>query len=218
MHHHGSVTSLAGAVALLALLAAVVACLVLALLRRQWRWALLGGVAAATFFQLAHFGEHLAQAGYWTAHTDQAPWMTPWAAELARSFGRLAPGTATFGMEALHLVGNAIFLTGAVAIYVAVARYGPPSSQRPARAGVVVQSVHVLEHVALTVSVLAGSRARGISTGFGLLDPGPGLWTYRVWWHLTINAVATTLLAVALIRWRRSVTVPAATTHSAFAT
>ena len=217
MHHHGSVTSLGGAVALLALLAAVVACLALALLRRQWRWVLVAGVAAGALFQLAHFGEHLAQAGYWSTHADEAPWMTPWAAELARSFGRLAPGTATFGMEALHLVGNAIFFTGAVAIYVAVARYGPPSSQRPARAGVAVQSVHVLEHVALTVSVLVGSRARGISTGFGLLDPGPGLWTYRVWWHLTINAAATTLLAIALIRWRRA-TANAVTTHPAYAT
>jgi hypothetical protein len=214
MHDHGSVTPLAGAVGLLALFAAVVACLALALLRRQWRWALGAGASAAALFQLAHFSEHLTQAGYWTAHTDEAPWMTPWAATLARSFARFAPGTPGFGMEALHLVGNAIFLTGAVAIYVAVARYGPPSSQRPARAGVAVQSVHVLEHVALTVSVLVGSRPRGISTGFGLLDPGPGLWTYRVWWHLTINAIATAMLAVALIRWRRD-TAPSTNVHPA---
>ena len=204
MHHDVSDTSLAGAVALVALLAAVVVCLALGLVRRQWRWPLLAGVVAGALFQLGHFGEHVTQAGYWAAHTDEAPWMTPWASALARSFGRLAPGTAGFGMEALHLVGNAIFLTGAVAIYVAVLRDGPPSSQRPARAGVAVQSVHVLEHVALTVSVLVGSRPRGISTGFGLLDPGPGLWTYRVWWHLSINAVATALLAVAVVRWRRS--------------
>jgi hypothetical protein len=183
----------------------------------DWRWALGAGVVAGALFQLGHFGEHVAQAGYWAAHSDEAPWMTPWASALARSFGRLAPGTATFGMEALHLVGNAIVLTGAVAIYVAVVRYGPTSSQRPARAGVAVQSVHVLEHLALTVSVLVDSRPRGISTGFGLLDPGPALWTYRVGWHPSINAVATALLAVAIIRWRRS-TAPTPITHPAYVT
>jgi hypothetical protein len=114
-------------------------------------------------------------------------------------------------MEALHLVGNSIFLAGAVAILFLVVRSGPVGSHRPARAGVAVQSAHVLEHVALTVSVVVGSRPRGLSTLFGALDPGPGLWTYRIWWHLTVNAIATALLATALIRWRRG-TAPIITT------
>jgi hypothetical protein len=37
---------------------------------------------------------------------------------------------------------------------------------------------------------------------FGTLDPGPGRWTYRVWWHLVINAFAMTLLALAVARRR----------------
>jgi hypothetical protein len=214
--HHGNASSPVGAVAIIALLALVVGFLLVGLVRRQWRWPLLAGVAAGAVFQLGHFGEHVAQAGYWAGHTEEAPWMTPWASALARSVGGLVPGTPTFGMEALHLVGNAIFLTGVVAIYVAVLRDGSAFSQRPARAGVAVQSVHVLEHVALTLSVLVGGRARGISTGFGLLVPGPGLWTYRVWWHLTINAIATALLAAAVVRSRRG-TAPDASMNPAYA-
>lgn len=202
---------------LLVLLAVVATCLAGGLGRSRWRGALLAGAIVGGVFQLGHFGEHVAQAGYWTAHTDGAPWMTPWANALATSFGSLAPGTPGFGMEALHLVGNSIFLVGAVAILVRVLRYGPVSSQRPARAGVAVQSAHVLEHVALTVSVLVGSRPRGLSTLFGALDPGPGLWTYRIWWHLAVNAIATALLATAVVRWRRGTAPVIATTPRAFA-
>lgn len=203
MDQHVSQASTLGAVTLVVVLAVVVAGLGFGLGDRRWRWALLAGAVGGGVFQVGHFGEHVAQAGYWTMHTDAAPWMTPWAKHLADSFGRVAPGTPSFGMEALHLVGNAIFLAGAVAIATAVVRDGPSGSHRPARIGVVVQTVHVIEHVALTVSVLVGSRARGVSTLFGMLDAGPGLWTYRVWWHLTINAVATVLLGIAVVRWRR---------------
>jgi hypothetical protein len=217
MHQHLAQTSAAGAIALLALLATVLAGLTLGLRCRPWRWALIAGAVGGGVFQLGHFAEHVAQVGYWALHTDKAPWMTPWASALADSFGRLAPGTSGFGMEALHLVGNAIFLAGAVAILTWVVRNGPVSSHRPARAGVAVQSVHVVEHVALTVSVIVGSRPRGLSTLFGTLDPGPGLWTYRVWWHLTVNAVATTLLAVALARAHRRHTARAARPSPALA-
>jgi hypothetical protein len=79
--------------------------------------------------------------------------------------------------------------------------------------GGVFQLGHFGEHVALTVSVVVGSRARGLSTLFGTLDPGPGLWTYRIWWHLTVNAIATALLATAVIRWRRG-SAPVMTTAS----
>ncbi len=215
--HHTSHASTLGAGALIVLLVVVASFLIGGLGWTRWRWALLACAIGGGLFQLGHFGEHVAQAGYWTAHTDGAPWMTPWANALAESFGSLAPGTPGFGMEALHLVGNSIFLVGAIAILVIVNRSGPASSQRSARAGVAVQSAHVLEHVALTVSVVVGSRPRGLSTLFGALDPGPGLWTYRIWWHLTVNAIATALLATAVIRWRRG-TVPVMTTaHRAFA-
>jgi hypothetical protein len=201
--HHGTGSSIVAATTLVALLVLVGACLMLGLRRRGWRRVLLLGAGIGVAFQVAHFAEHVAQAGYWAWHSSEAPWMTPWAGALARSFGSLAPGTPSFGMEAMHLVGNAIFLAGALATVTALTRFGPASSRRPARTAVWVQSVHVLEHVALTVSVVLTGRAIGMSTGFGALDPGPSLWTYRVWWHLTINALATALLVVAISRWRR---------------
>jgi hypothetical protein len=204
MHDHTSNPSLAGAVALLILAGLVAAGLAVGLARRRWAVALLAAAIGGGVFQLGHFAEHLAQASYWVTHRDDAPWMTPWASSLAHSFGRLASGTPSFGMEALHLVGNLIFLIGAFPILCIVNRRGRTDVQRPARMGVAVQTVHVLEHVALTATVLAGGPARGLSTGFGLFDPGPGLWTYRVWWHLTINAIGTVALAAALLRWRRS--------------
>jgi hypothetical protein len=202
MHDHLTRASLAGAIALTSLAVAVLTALAIGLLTRRRSWALLAAATAGGAFQLSHFSEHLAQAGYWITHSDEAPWMTPWAAALADSFGRLASGTPSFGMEALHLVGNTIFLAAAVAI-LAVVRRAPTDSRRPARIGVVAQAVHVAEHVSLTVSVLMTRRALGFSTLFGTLDPGPRLWSYRVWWHLSINAIATTLAAIALIRWRR---------------
>ena len=187
MPDHITHQSLAGAVALLVLLGLVVTALAAGLTRRRWPLALVAAAIGGGVFQLGHFAEHVAQAGYWLAHRSDAPWMTPWASSLASSFGRLATGTPGFGMEALHLTGNMIFFGGATAIAVVISRGGRPDARRPARLGVAVQGLHVLEHVALTATVLAGGPARGLSTLFGTLDPGPGLWTYRVWWHLTIN-------------------------------
>jgi hypothetical protein len=202
MHHHTAHASTAGAIALVALLGVVAACLAVGVGRR-WAVILAVGAGAGALFQLGHFAEHVAQAGYWVAHRGDAPWMTPWANALADSFQRIAPGAPGFGMEALHLVGNTIFLAGAVAILAVVTRDAPVQSHRPARLGVWVQTAHVVEHVALTVSVLLAERAIGVSTLFGGLDPGPWLWTYRIWWHLAINATATLLLVTATIRWRR---------------
>lgn len=201
MNHDAANPSILGATVLVCLLTAVGG---LALSSRHG--GLRGLLAAAVIgiaFQVGHFTEHAAQAGYWVAHRAQAPWMTPWAHALADSFGALAPGTPGFGMEALHLVGNAIFLAGAVAALATLARVGPSRATTLARRAVLVQAIHVAEHVALTTSVVAGRRPIGLSTLFGTVDPGPTLWTYRVWWHFTINAVATTFVLLAAVEWRR---------------
>jgi hypothetical protein len=70
--------------------------------------------------------------------------------------------------------------------------------------GVWMQGIHGLEHVALTLSVALGAKqAIGLSTWFGLLQPGPGLWTYRIWWHAIANLVGSAIFAVALYHaWR----------------
>lgn len=204
MHDHDSAASALAAATLIALLVAVGVLLGLGLRRQGWRGLLFDGACIGTVFQLGHFAEHVAQAGYWARHPSEAPWMTPWAGALAESFSALAPATPGFGMEAMHLVGNAIFLSGAAAVLAVLSRIGSTSSKRLARSGVVVQTVHVAEHVALTVSVALSGRAIGVSTMFGALDPGRVLWTYRVWWHLTINAMATTMLLLAIARRSRA--------------
>jgi hypothetical protein len=202
MPHDHYNDSILAATVLTALLVGVAACLALGVRRKGWGGVLLAGAVGGGLFQIGHFAEHVAQVGYWSTHRDQAPWMTPWANALARSFQAMASDTAGFGMEALHLVGNLIFLAGAAAILAVLARSGVNDGRRLARAGVGVQAVHVAEHIALTTSVVLVGRPVGVSTLFGTLDPDPGLWTYRVWWHLVVNAIGTALLALAVARRR----------------
>ncbi|MGH9137829.1 MAG: DUF6008 family protein, partial [Acidimicrobiales bacterium] len=97
------------------LLVAVTGCLAIGLgAPVQRRTVLLAAAFAGGAFQLAHLAEHTAQAGYWIGHTDAPPWMTPWADVLMARLQSVAPGTPGFGLESLHLVGNAIFLAAAV--------------------------------------------------------------------------------------------------------
>ncbi|MGR6975185.1 DUF6008 family protein [Streptomyces cynarae] len=161
--------------------------------------------------QVGHFQEHVAQVGYWVAHPYSPAWMTPWATGLARGMGQVDPTKPSLGMEILHLTGNFIFLAGLVGIAQITRRAaGDLRSRKWARMGVWMQTIHGLEHVVLTLSVALGaSRAIGLSTWFGLIEPGPALVTYRVWWHFVANLIGTAILAVALYHlWkeRRAVT------------
>jgi hypothetical protein len=59
--------------------------------------------------------------------------------------------------------------------------------------------IHGLEHLSLTLSVAFGAKqAIGLPTWFGLLDPGPGLRTYRIWWHLIANVIGSVIFGAAL--------------------
>ncbi len=159
-----------------------------------------GLVGLGVIGQFGHFQEHVAQAGYWIAHPNSPAWMTPWANSLARGMGQVDMTKPSLGMEILHLTGNFIFLAGLVGIVQITRRVtGPLMSRKWARMGVWMQGLHGLEHVVLTVSVALGaSRAIGLSTWFGAIDPGPALVTYRVWWHFVANLVGTAILAVSL--------------------
>ncbi|MER7481324.1 DUF6008 family protein [Streptomyces sp. NPDC126510] len=150
--------------------------------------------------QIGHFQEHVAQAGYWVANPYAPAWMTPWANSLARGMGQVDPARPALGMEILHLTGNFIFLAGLVGIVQITRRAaGDLRSRKWARMGVWMQGIHGVEHIVLTVSVALGAaRAIGLSTWFGVIDPGPALVTYRVWWHFVANLVGTAILAVAL--------------------
>ena len=172
--------------------------------------------------QLGHFQEHVAQAGYWIGHPNSPAWMTPWGNGLAQGYGQIAPSKPTLGMEILHLVGNFIFLAGLVGIALFTRRALHTKARKYAKMGVWMQGIHGLEHVALTVSVALGAKqAIGLSTWFGTLDPGPGLWTYRIWWHFIANVIGTTIMVIALYhlwRERRQVREPFGLSHPDTAT
>jgi len=200
----------AGAVALLLWAIAMwVAAGVLALANRgpARPWVHQGCVAVivlGVLGQIGHVQEHFAQAAYWLGHPNSPPWMTPWGDALAMGFGQVAPGRPTLGMEILHLTGNFVFLAGLAGVMVITRRAAPTKARRWARMGVWMQGLHGVEHLALTLSVALGAKqAIGLSTWFGLLQPGPGLWTYRVWWHFAANVGGSAVFVIALCHlWR----------------
>ena len=164
----------------------------------------LGVIIIGVVGQIGHLQEHVAQVGYWLGHPNAPAWMTPWGTGLAKGYGQIDPGRPTLGMEILHLIGNFIFLAGLAAIMVITRRARSTRARRWGRMGVWMQGIHGLEHLSLTLSVWAGAaRAIGLSTWFGQIQPGPGLTTYRVWWHFTANIMGSYIFAVALYcLWR----------------
>lgn len=162
------------------------------ILRRERGKAVLLAIAAgALAFQVVHALEHALQAGYWIAHPTSPAWLTPWAEAGRDVLARISDGKPSTGAELLHLVGNAIFLIGLVAL--AAPRVHTPGLARPAlRRSVIIQSAHVLEHLALTLSAVLGSAPVGVTTLFAMLAPTSTVGvTTRVWSHFLINAVAT---------------------------
>lgn len=156
--------------------------------------------------QIGHLQEHVAQAGYWLAHPNSPAWMTPWGTGLARGFGQVDSSKPTLGMEILHLTGNFIFLAGLAAVMVITRRAQDTRARRWGRMGVWMQGIHGLEHLSLTLSVWFGAkRAIGLSTWFGLIGPGPGLTTYRIWWHFLANVIGSVIFALALWHLRHEI-------------
>ncbi|WP_280432459.1 DUF6008 family protein [Nocardia brasiliensis] len=218
MHHGAGATGweIAGAIAMLAWMVvmwAAVAVLIVAMRRgvRPWMYrASLGVIGLGVLAQIGHFQEHVLQVGYWLGHPNSPAWMTPWGTGLANGFGQVDTSKPTLGMEILHLAGNFQFLAGLVGVALITHRALESKARKWGRMGVLMQGIHGLEHIALTVSVALGAKAIGLSTWFGLLDPGPGLWTYRVWWHFAANVVGTTIFVLALIHlWRERATIEA---------
>jgi hypothetical protein len=163
-----------------------------------------GVIGLGVIGQLGHIQEHIAQTGYWVLHPDQKPWMTAWGTGLANGFGQIDPSKPSLGMEALHFTGNLIFLAGIVGVAQITRRALGTKTRKWAKMGVWMQGVHGIEHGVLTLSVAMGaSQAIGLSTWFGLLEPGPGLWTYRIWWHMLANLIGTVIFGIALYHlWR----------------
>ena len=167
---------------------------------RPWVYpATMGLIVLGVIGQIGHAQEHFAQVAYWALRPTQQPGMTPWGTGLAKGFEQADPGKATFGMEFLHLTGNFIFLAGLAGVLVITRRTVGSKAGRWGKMGVWMQGIHGLEHLTLTLSVVLGApRAIGLSTWFGLLAPGPALWTYRVWWHFIANVIGSMIFAVAV--------------------
>lgn len=153
------------------------------------------GIAMVTIvIQIVHFGEHVAQFGYWMKHPDELPWMSSWAMDLVHAIARWTNGTMAEGMEIMHLAGNLIFLVGIFAAFVAARRYNSETATPWIRRSMMFEGMHLIEHVVLTVTVLRYGTAHGASTIFGLLTPGTTLaGGFRVWFHFIFNLVATYL-------------------------
>ena len=169
---------------------------------------LLALMSAALIVQSIHMSEHIAQMAMWIRYPGRPPWMSDWAAGISRWLGgvrldRNAESSLAMarGMEYLHLIGNLVFLIGVILLW----HHTKPNTQGRARrwagATVAVQGLHVIEHIALTITILTTGQAVGFSTTFGALD-GTRLSTYRVWWHGSINLAATALCVVALASLR----------------
>lgn len=173
--------------------------------RRPWLYKASGAVIVIGLIgQIGHLQEHVAQVGYWLAHPNDPAWMTPWGTGLANGYGVVDTSKPTLGMEILHLIGNFIFLAGLAAVMVITRHARRTESRRWGRMGVWMQGLHGLEHLVLTLSVWFGAeRAIGLSTWFGLVQPGLGLSTYRVWWHFVANIMGSYIFGKALIAlWR----------------
>lgn len=154
---------------------------------------------AALAFQAVHFIEHVAQLGYWIAHPFEAPWLTPWAVQ-----GRAVlavDGQLDLGNELLHLLGNLVFLGGLFAMVAYLQRMGE-SVIASLRIAVAAQTLHVLEHLALTATSAVVGTAIGLSTFLGLVE-GPVMTSYRVWFHFLINLLATYYAIRASLEIRR---------------
>ena len=145
---------------------------------------LIGGLA----FQLLHFSEHAIQLGHWFLQPRERPWLSTGGTLLRDQLAINNAGVAVRN-ELLHLVGNLFFLSAVVAIVFLADRAGT-ASDRLAHRALVVQGVHFLEHLLLTVTVVATGIPYGASTFFGLVE-GAGATSLRVWMHFLLNLGAT---------------------------
>ena len=174
---------------------------------------LLAAATAVAAFQAGHMFEHIAP---FIGIHGADEFMTPWGEALAAGYARLDVHNPYAGMEILHLVGNAIFLVGVVALVALTSRLAPGGpAHHSARWCLWIQGAHVVEHVLLTSTVLIGGKALGLSSFFVPLDSDSAMWIYRLWWHFVVNLVATILMGRAMYEVWRSLDLDAAVRRTA---
>ena len=161
-------------------------------------------VGGSLIFQSFHTLEHLVQLSRWFSSPYSPPYMSPIAktasSQLESSFASISNiiGVPSLGMELLHLVGNAIFLTGGVVLF-----FSPVFAKvrKYSLYALLFEGAHMIEHSILTISALSGNGAWGASTQFNLLA-GSQLTTHRIWWHGAMNLVALLTFALALTKYK----------------
>jgi hypothetical protein len=167
--------------------------------RAQQRRAVIATVAVAGLgFQAVHALEHLVQVGAWVLSPGRTPFLTPWA--IAGRDVLAVGGDTAVGEELLHLSGNLVFLAGLAAL-AALAGRSAVDRDRNLRNALAIQGLHVFEHAALTVTAALVGSSSGVTTLFGLLRPGPFMWTFRPLAHFALNAVATAFAILATTRY-----------------
>lgn len=210
-HHSATTLEILGASGLLAwtlVMWAAIVVIAVSNRRHVGTWTLrvaTGTVVLGVLGQIGHMLEHVAQAGYWIMRPYDPAWMTPWGTGMANGFGIVDPSKPSLGMEILHFTGNMLFLAGIVGVLQLTRRVTYRSTARTwARMGVWMQGIHGVEHLVLMLSVgLGAPTAIGLSTWFGLIEPGVALSTYRVWWHFLANVLGSAIFALALYHlWR----------------
>lgn len=106
------------------------------------------------------------------------------------------------GMELLHLLGNGVFAAAALGLAWLLSRRTMDAAKTDtayalARTGAWVQGLHLVEHIVLTVTLFVTGRSLGLSTWFGTFE-GTASATQRVWWHGTVNVVASAFVFAAV--------------------
>ena len=157
-----------------------------------------GLTALAIAFQYGHFLEHIVQVLAWISGYTHAPYMTDVGYSLAHYLGQTffsfdSPERIhRLGMELLHLFGNAIFFVGILGLWVFM-------PARMVQTALIIQTLHLFEHVSLTLSLIMFDSAIGLSTLFGMPLSEFTSVAYRVWLHFLLNAIPTTLVTYALV-------------------
>ena len=165
----------------------------------------------ALTFQIGHFFEHFAQFAIWVLGDyseicgRNTPWMSAWATNMVDMIGAfLAPGAprarqSMLGLETLHTIGNSIFLVGIGTCYALTrAKY--------VRYALVIEGLHLCEHILLTGTGFYVGRPMGVSTLFGealnLLPSKEWVVGYRVSWHFVMNLFPMPLVMLGIMDYR----------------
>lgn len=168
---------------------------------------LLGTVAfLGILFQVGHFAEHLFQFGIWVlgdlsqiCGRNQA-WLSDVAKDLVAFIGsNFHEGRAKLmGVEVLHLLGNAIFLTSLLALYACI-------GTKWVRWACYVEGFHLYEHIMLTFTSYFLGHPVGLSTLFGaVIDMPPEARVgIRVSWHFVMNLLPMPFAMIGIMAWLR---------------